>query len=724
MTTQVDTGHLAVAAGTEQWTFRPGDVVRIGRSPGCDIVIDDPAVSRDHLRVEFDDGWVVRDRSAAGTTCDGRPVTELRVAGRVVLRLAGAVEVVLSAGQARTAAVSIGRGAGNDVVLDDPMVSRRQAVARRVPGGWTLTELGGRNPTLHNGNPVRGEIFVADGDRVTFGSTEVAITALGFTPLPSSGRRLLVEEVSVRAPDGKTLLSGVDLAVAAGELIAVVGPSGAGKSTLLKVMAGQLEPADGQVTFEGADVHADGTVRTRIGVVPQDDILHTRLTAQAALSYSASLRLPSDTSRAERRELVAAALDEVDLAAHAGTRVRRLSGGQRKRVSIAMELLTSPPVLLLDEPTSGLDPNLDRQIMASLRRIADAGRSVVVVTHNTANLDRCDRVLVLAPGGVPCFLGPPDGLAPWFGTTDWAEIFEAIQNVPPMPLPPQAPSGLQSTGSAPVPAPARRSWRQQARTLTARHAALLAADPGYSAFLLLAPVIVAVLALVVPGAAGLGPPLPDDPGESGQILVLMVVGAAFTGAASGVREVVAERAIFLRERAAGLRPLAYAASKLIVLGGVAAVQAAVLTVGVRLLKAGPAEAVLLGDPWLEIAAALWLTAFSTCAFALFASAAIRSVQQAMPVLVVIVMAQLVLCGGMVPVADRVVLDQVSWLAPARWGYAAAAGTADLARFVPGASDDVLWRHSPSWWSLAASVMVAMTALSTLLLVRRLTRMRP
>ncbi|MEO6087090.1 MAG: ATP-binding cassette domain-containing protein [Umezawaea sp.] len=715
---------LVVSAGDRQWTFQPGAAVRVGRGPVCDVVLDDPAVSRDHLRVEYDHGWVVRDQgTSGGTWFGGRRVAEHRVEREAVVRLAGAVDVVFRVGagfSART--VSFGRAPGNDVVLEDSMVSRRHASARRSGDGWLVSDLGGLNPTLVNGVEVPGDAFVGDGDLLTFGSTDVAVTATGFAPVPLAEQHLVVDGVSFSLPSGKKLLSDVGIDIRPGELIAVVGPSGAGKSTLLKVMTGELVPSSGSVTYDGLDVR--GPVRSRIGVVPQDDVLHLKLNARRVLSYAARLRLPADTGGAERRRVVADALAEVDLVEQAGTKVRSMSGGQRKRVSIAMELLTSPPLLLLDEPTSGLDPNLDKQIMGSLRDIADSGRSVVVVTHNPENLAQCDRILLLAPGGVPFFLGAPDELRVRFGSVGWAEIFEeATRHRPPDGSGAGSAHVRASTVTA-QPAHRLRSWPSQALTLVARHCLLIAADPGYAAFLLLMPLVLAGLALAVPGTAGLGTSGAADPAEPTQMLVLLFVGAAFTGGACGAREIVAERAIFLRERAAGLSPRAYAASKVVVFGAVAAVQSALLVGGAVQAKPGPAAAVVLGGhPVLELGIALWLTAFASCAMALYASALVRSAEQVMPVLVVVVMAQLVLCGGMIPVTGRPVLDQLSWLTPSRWGYAAGASTVDVLAIVPGVPDDALWRHSASWWALSAGALVLLALVFVLLLSRRLTRLR-
>ena len=181
------------------------------------------------------------------------------------------------------------------------------------------------------------------------------------------------------------------------------------------------------MTFEGHDIHAEyASLRSRIGMVPQDDVVHRQLTVNQALGYAAELRLPPDTSKADRAQVVAQVLEELELTKHADTRVDKLSGGQRKRASVALELLTGPSLLILDEPTSGLDPALDRQVMMMLRQLADAGRVVLVVTHSVSYLDVCDQLLLVAPGGKTAFCGPPSQIGAAMGTTNWADIFAKV----------------------------------------------------------------------------------------------------------------------------------------------------------------------------------------------------------------------------------------------------------------------------------------------------------
>ncbi|MCX2947383.1 ATP-binding cassette domain-containing protein [Lentzea sp. NEAU-D7] len=709
---------LEVSSGGRTWTFPAGTGLVIGRGKECDVVLDDPRVSRVHLRIGYDNGWVLHDDdSTGGTRIGDQPVREHRLRGAVKVLLSSSCEVSLR--DRGTGSVSIGRAADNDVVLDDPLASRRHAVATREGAGWRITPLG-INPVLHHGLPV-GDELVSPGAVLTFGATDVAVTEDGFSPA-AGAHRLVVRDVEHQLPGGKRLLSGVDLDVGPGELVAVIGPSGAGKSTFLKVLTGQLVPSSGTVTFDGHDVHAGGDeVRCRIGVVPQEDVLHTKLTARHAMHYAARLRLPPDTSRGERHTRVGQALSEVDMDAHRATRLSKMSGGQRKRVSIALELITEPPLLLLDEPTSGLDPALDRQVMSGLRKIANAGRAVVVVTHNLSCLDLCDRILLLAPGGVPVYSGPPAELFSHFGTHDWADVYEAVLLHPP------AAAATPSEPAPPRPAAAphtiARPWSHQAVTLVSRHFRLIAADPGYALFLLLLPVVLGLLALVVPGTGGLGPPDAAEPQEAAQVLVLLFVGAAFAGGAGAAREVVAERAILARERAAGLAPRAYTLSKAVVFGIVSAVQAAVLVAVAVRVKPGPDDPVVLHHAVLELGLALWCTAFASAAIALFASAVVRSAEQVMPVLVVTVMLQLVLCGGMIPVADRPVLEQLSWSAPSRWGYAAGASVVGLTERASPSPKDSLWEHEPESLALSASVLLGMTLLPLYGLGRRVRRVR-
>lgn len=519
-----------------------------------------------------------------------------------------------------------------------------------------------------------------------------------------------VRSVTWTIENNKTLLDNISLTARPGTLTAMIGPSGAGKSTLARLIAGYTHPTTGTVSFEGHNIHADyASLRSRIGMVPQDDVVHGQLTVNQALMYAAELRLPPDTTKEDRQQVVEQVLAELEMTQHADTRVDKLSGGQRKRASVALELLTGPSLLILDEPTSGLDPALDRQVMTMLRDLADAGRVVLVVTHSLTYLDVCDQVLLLAPGGKTAFCGPPSEIGPAMGTTNWADIFSSVASdpqgandrfvarsgPPPPPPPTEEPSDLGE--------PVHTSLRRQFSTIVRRQARLIISDRAYFFFLAMLPFIMGVLSLAVPGDVGFGKPDPmgGSPNEPGQILVFLNVGAVFMGTALTIRDLIGERPIFRREQAVGLSTTAYLLAKVCVYTLFAVLQSAIMVAIVVWGKGGPTQgAVALGNPSLELFATIAATCVASANLGLLLSALAKSNEQIMPLLVVAIMSQLVFSGGMVPVTNRLVLDQMSWLTPARWGFAASASTVDLINQVPGplTPKDRWWKHTgSSWW---------------------------
>ena len=514
------------------------------------------------------------------------------------------------------------------------------------------------------------------------------------------------------------LLQRVSLTARPGTLTAVIGPSGAGKSTLARVIAGTARPTAGTVTFDGNDVHAGyATLRHRIGLVPQDDVVHGGLTVMQALTYAARLRLPG-TDAAGRRHVIAAVLTELELGAHAATRVDRLSGGQRKRVSVAIELLTGPTLLVLDEPTTGLDPALDRAVMAMLRRLADAGRVVVVVTHSLTFLDACDQVLLLAPGGRTVYCGAPDGIGATFGATDWADVFAKVCADPERLYRRYVDECegsavtviVRHVGSKP-PEPTAVGRCRQVATLIRRQLHLLVADRGYLAFLVLLPVVVGLLPLTVVGTAGFNAADGSAPLEPKHVIALTSFAAVLMGTMLTARDLVGERASFRRERAAGLSPSAYLAAKIAVFGLVAAIQSSVLVLVVTAPgfgKPGPSDGAVFGFGAVELVVGVAATGVSAAVLGLTISAWARTGDQVIVLMAAALTAQLVLAGGFIPVTGRPVLEAVAAITPGRWGFAATASTADLTNLVIGIARDAHWLHTPAAWLLDIGMLAVLT----------------
>ena len=642
-----------------------------------------------------------------------------------------------SAGPPPPGSLTVGRATDNDIVIPDVLASRHHATLIPTPGGTEIRDNRSFNGTFVNGTRV-DTALLNEGDVVTIGNIDLEFTG-GTLARRTQARVVATGGLDVRAvtwtiENNKTLLENISFTARPGTLTAVIGPSGAGKSTLARLIAGYTHPTSGTVSFEGHNIHAEyASLRSRIGMVPQDDVVHGQLTVNQALMYAAELRLPPDTTKEDRQRVVADVLAELEMTQHADTRVDRLSGGQRKRASVALELLTGPSLLILDEPTSGLDPALDRQVMTMLRQLADAGRVVLVVTHSLTYLDVCDSVLLLAPGGKTAFCGPPSQIGPAMGTTNWADIFSGVAADPraanerflarsgPQPAPPpaEAPSELGE--------PVHTSLGRQFSTIVRRQARLIVSDRGYFLFLALLPFIMGILSLAVPGDVGFGVPDPmgDAPNEPGQILVLLNVGAIFMGTALTIRDLIGERAIFRREQAVGLSTTAYLLAKVCVYTVFALAQAAIVTAIVVWGKGSPTQgAVALGNPALELFVTIAATCVASANLGLLLSALARTNEQIMPLLVVAIMSQLVFSGGMIPVTDRLVLDQLSWFTPARWGFAASASTVDLVNLVPGplTPKDRWWEHTASsWWFDMA--MLAALSIGYLALVRWRIRLR-
>ncbi|WP_276063426.1 FHA domain-containing protein [Mycobacterium riyadhense] len=617
-------------------------------------------------------------------------------------------------GELPPGSVKIGRADDNDIVIPEVLASRHHASLVPTEAGTEIRDNRSINGTFVNGTRVESALL-HDGDVVTIGNIDLifsngTLARREETLLETRTGGLDVRGVTWTIEGNKTLLDNISLTARPGMLTAVIGPSGAGKSTFARLVAGYTHPTSGTVAFEGHNVHAEyASLRSRIGMVPQDDVVHGQLTVKQALMYAAELRLPPDTTKDDREQVVARVLEELEMSKHLETRVDKLSGGQRKRASVALELLTGPSLLILDEPTSGLDPALDRQVMTMLRQLADAGRVVLVVTHSLTYLDVCDQVLLLAPGGKTAFCGPPSQIGPAMGTTNWADIFSTVaddpdgakarylaQTGPPPPAPPpEQPTELGD--------PSHTSLFRQFSTIGRRQLRLIISDRGYFIFLALLPFIMGSLSMSVPGDVGFGFPNPmgNAPNEPGQILVLLNVGAVFMGTALTIRDLIGERAIFRREQAVGLSTSAYLCAKVCVYTVFAVVQSAIVTIIVLVGKGGPTQgAVALGKPGLELFVDVAATCVASAMLGLALSAVAKSNEQIMPLLVVAVMSQLVFSGGMIPVTGRMGLDQMSWATPARWGFAASASTVDLIKLVPGplTPKDSHWQHTAgAWW---------------------------
>jgi ABC-type multidrug transport system ATPase subunit len=618
---------------------------------------------------------------------------------------------------------TIGRATDNDIVIQDVLASRHHAFLVPTPLGTEIRDARSVNGTFVNGVRV-GSAVLNEGDIVTIGNVDLVFTDGTLVRRTEAAARtggLEVNSVHFKV-DGKELIDNISFTAQPGMLTAIIGGSGAGKTTLLRLIAGYTRPSQGSITFEGHDIHREYAIlRSRIGMVPQDDVVHRQLTVNQALGYAAELRLPPDTSKRDRLHAVAQVLEELDLTEQADTRVDKLSGGQRKRASVALELITQPSLLLLDEPTTGLDPALDRQVMLMLRQLADAGRTVLVVTHSVSYLDVCDQLLLVAPGGKTAFCGPPDAVESAFGTRNWADIFAKVgadpdeanrrfmerERRPRRPVPVAVASA--DLGELP-----RTDVLRQFSTIARRQVRLVVSDRGYTVFLAVLPFLVGALSLAAKGAKpGLGPASPSAPSQPQHILVLLNFGAVFMGTALSIRDLVGERPIFQREQAVGLSTRAYLLAKVCVFAAFATVEAAIATAIAIAGKGGPtAKALFLGNSSFELFVTVAATCVVSTILGMVLSTFAQSNEQIMPMLVVTIMSQLVLSGGLIAVTGRFGLNQLAWLTPARSGYAAAASTVDFSNLVHlrHLPNDSHWKHTRGAWLFDMAMLAALSVI--------------
>jgi ABC-type multidrug transport system ATPase subunit/pSer/pThr/pTyr-binding forkhead associated (FHA) protein len=720
-------------------------IVTIGRHASNDVVLSDGRVSSKHARVVFGpDGVFLEDLgSSNGTFLDGQ-------AGRIA-RLKLEPQQVICFGRTRLPAIALlkmgdgsvaapeeeaatqlgsgpnvahgaisldgrsgtlimGRSASCDLRLDYPMVSSRHARLIIRDGTLTIADLGSANGTFVNGRRIQRSTQIQPGD-------QIGLATVWFVLSPD-GRALLSRDVAgdvtieargvgVTVQRSKQLLSSVDLCVMPGELVGLMGPSGAGKSTLISALNGYVPPTEGAVTINGRDLYRNfGEFQGMVGYVPQDDIMHADLTVEEALYFSARLRLPVDFTDQEIGERIKKVLDELGLAGCSRTRIgnaerRGVSGGQRKRVNVAMELLTNPPLLFLDEPTSGLSSEDALSLMQLLRRLADGGKTIILTIHQPS-LDvfrLMDNLIVVGKdtranaAGRLVYFGPayPDAVTFFDDTADTTS-------------PPQSADGvLRGLSRRPVdewvqryraspyhrmyvenrlqrqepkrtkPARRRRTSHglSQYWTLLRRGLAVKIKDRWNTAILLVqAPLIALLIGLVF------GPKVSEEVDVAGfadsarataTTMFLLGVSALWFGCSNAAREIVAESAIYRRERMVGLGIPSYLGAKVTLLGALSAFQCLVL-----LMLAG--GLCWIQASWFGLLFSLFMASLVGSAIGLVVSAAARTAEVAAAVLPLVILPMVILGGVLLPLPELprspVPMKAIAQLMPSRWAFEA------------------------------------------------------
>jgi ABC-type multidrug transport system ATPase subunit/pSer/pThr/pTyr-binding forkhead associated (FHA) protein len=709
----------------------------IGRKPDNDIVLQLKYVSGTHGRLERrGTAWHYTDLgSTNGTFINGQRVQSADLRDGDILRIgdphgnsvsltfraagamgapapaAGTIRVGSTALGEKTSFV-IGRNPQADIALPAPVVSWHHARLDHTPQGHVLTDLNSTNGTFINGQHVVHPHLLQQGDVVQIGPFKLVYEATGLQQYTAAGGvRLdgvrLVREVG-RGEYKRRILNDINISVHPREFVALVGTSGAGKSTLMMALNG-FTRAEGQVLVNGDDLYRHFDLyRTMVGYVPQDDIIHKDLPVGKALRYAARLRLPPDTSAEEIEQRIDQVLKQVEMIGQKDQAVSSLSGGQRKRVSIAAELLAEPNLFFLDEPTSGLDPGLEKKMMHTLRHLADGGRTILLVTHATANIVQCDHVCFLSQGRMVYF-GPPEEALQFFGVTsgDFADIYAQLDDPDPKVARqraaaceenfkrssyyqryvagrqrefPQVQQGASETESRHRP---KVSVIRQFLVLTRRYLDLVLRDKLLLSVLMAVMPIIGALVLLVSDANWLvGNPLNEIEsqlmadltagessatyavvGDSQILLFMMTLASVLLGLFASVYEIVKEWSVYQRERMVSLRILPYIASKVVVLGIFALIQCLLLMAVINLKVDYPTDGVLLPAP-LEMYITLVLGTLAATLMGLLISAIVPNSNTVIYIVFLVLFFQMIFAGVLFDLPG--ITDQFSNLTLTRW----------------------------------------------------------
>ncbi|MGA8656577.1 MAG: FHA domain-containing protein [Chthoniobacterales bacterium] len=634
--------------------------VVIGRAAETDFVVNHPEVSRRHCRIlQESGGWFIEDlESQRGTMVNGA-----RIAGRTAIKegdeiLIGPITLGFGTNpssesvapgpaqgtvlfQQKPASVIplgkplvFGRSAEADVQLCDPIVSRRHAMVESSANGYRLMDLHSKSGSFVNGRRFDEHNLVI-GDQIQLGPFHFMFNGGQLLRLPRRSVGRIVARALEKRADSRIILQNASFVAEPGQFIGILGPSGAGKSTLLDALSG-LRPAErGQILVDQTDLYANvDQLRSLFGYVPQDDIVHTELTVTDALTFAARLRLPRGTIIREIRTLVSHTIANLGLSDRSQLRVSQLSGGQRKRVSVGVELLSRPPLIFLDEPTSGLDPLAEFKLMELLRRLADTGCTVVCTTHVMENVYLMDQIAILLQGRL-IFQGTPDAARTTFGVSRLTGLYEALQSLDLEKLPPFEPPPAPTVTEKPAEPGFALPKRRRAfflPILLQRQAAIFCADSKNSLVLFGQPIVIGALVSWATNDAPL-------------VQFFAYIATLWFGCSNSAQEIVRELPVYRREHLAGLSRSSYLLSKLLWLGALTASQSVLvygtIAIGERGLS-GFAEYQILG---------LLILSFAATGIGLTISSFARSALQAVMLVPLILIPQILFSGFTVPARD-------------------------------------------------------------------------
>ena len=687
----------------------------LGKLQGNDYILESPVVSKNHCRFVYDHGqWMIVDNNSSNGLLyyDNKISCKYLVDGDIIRidsreRIANGVLFVVSNSSSSAnwsmyqlrpdAQYRIGRDESCNIRINNINASRVHALVYFKGNSYYLMDNKSTNGVIINNFPIRGEVQLRERDVIVIpGARFIFSQGVLYTCLfEKRGISVDVQGVVVkRKRKFKSFITSdhVSLNVKPGELVAIIGGSGAGKSTLLNVMCGYLPPNEGNIYINGINLYDNfNSLKKTIGYVPQQDIVYDNLTLTDMLRYAAKLRLPRDISDEEMMGAVDNAISMVDLVEQKNSYIKQLSGGQRKRASIAVELLSNPNLLFLDEPASGLDPGTERSLMHSLREMADNGKTVILVTHSTLQLEMCDKVIFMGKGGRLCYYGSYKNALQYFGIKSIVDVYDHLNNYsehwqktylgicPPFAI---------NHGEAPKSSASSGKSKKQLPVLVSRYFKLVFNDTQRLLLLTFqAPILALLISIVANGNQY------DDYSITKSLLFALSCCAFWVGMLNSIQEICKERTILRREYMTGLKLHSYVTSKIIVLGFLGLIQSLVM-VGVFSATVGLPEKGVAFHPFAEVFITVFLTALASTAMGLLVSSLFNNADRAMTVAPILLLPQILFSGLIFHLEG--VTKVISWFAICRWsmeGFGTTANLNSLDRIVKTGASEMTVPHS-------------------------------
>ena len=672
-------------------------IITFGRDKSNDIQLNSQYVSHKHGQIKLINGnYIIEDsNSLNGLIFNGLSIENHILDDGDSIRIDDGVEsttdgvlFVFSRNDAgadwktfsvlNRADITIGRNNDCDIILDHVSVSKLHARIAVKDNLYYLIDNNSTNGIIVNGRKIAGrcqlhekDLILITNSKLIFGNGKISYCCF------KNGISVNAQNLVKRVDRGKkTICDDVSLDIKPCELVAIIGGSGAGKSTVMNMISGYSMPSSGSVMVNGVDLYENfDALKNIIGYVPQSDIVYDNLTVYDMLSYAAKLRLPKDITNIERKQIIDHVIETVELTNRRDTMIRSLSGGQKKRASIAVELLSDPNLLFLDEPASGLDPGTERNLMKTLKSMAVNGKTVIFVTHSTLNLHMCDKIIFMGAGGNLCFLGGYEEALNFFRVGDVVDVYNLITENSQiyksrfLSLQDESIKSGKKIASHILKNPQHIGRPSQIAVLCKRNLHIMFNDRIRLLLIFLqAPLLAALISLVADGQQFVQFEMTKS------LLFAMSCSAFWIGILNSIQEVCKERNILKREYMTGLRLNYYILAKTIVMGLLCAIQSLLLTTVFVLIVGKPSSGVVF-SAYTELALTTFLTAFAASSMGIFVSSLFKNADRAMTVAPILLMPQLLFSGLIFTLEGA--SKAISWVTVCRFSMEAYGTTVNL-----------------------------------------------